>query len=202
MSKIKLLFATGNFNKVKEVRQLAGENFEILSLKDLGLENLKVEENGKTFEENARIKAEFYSRFTDIPVIADDSGLVIDFLNGEPGIYSARYLGETLSFNDKCKIIIEKMSKAVNKDERKARFICVACLAKNGKTLFCQEGRVEGYISFELKGEYGFGYDPIFYYPPLKMTFAEMPLEIKNKISHRHQAFRLLFDKIKTLPEF
>lgn len=202
MSKIKLLFATGNINKVKEVRQLAGENFEILSLKDLGLENLKVEENGKTFEENARIKAEFYSRFTDIPVIADDSGLVIDFLNGEPGIYSARYLGETLSFNDKCKIIIEKMSKAVNKDERKARFICVACLAKNGKTLFCQEGRVEGYISFELKGEYGFGYDPIFYYPPLKMTFAEMPLEIKNKISHRHQAFRLLFDKIKTLPEF
>ena len=202
MNRIKLLFATGNINKVKEVRQLAGEDFDILNLKDLGLENIKVEENGKTFEENAKIKAEFYSRNTELPVIADDSGLVIDFLNGEPGVYSARYLGETLSYHDKCKIILEKMGKATNINERKARFICVACLAKNGKTLFCAEGRAEGYISFELRGEKGFGYDPIFYYPPFKMTFAEMPLEIKNKISHRYNAFKLLFDKIKTLPDF
>lgn len=202
MNKVKLLFATGNINKVEEVRQLAGENFEILSLKDLGLDNLKVEENGKTFEENAKIKAKFYSRFTELPVIADDSGLVIDFLNGEPGIYSARYLGSTLSFEDKCKKILNKMRNVTDANERRARFICVACLAREGETLLCEEGRVEGYIGLELKGERGFGYDPIFYYPPLEMTFAEMPLEIKNKISHRYKAFKLLLDKIKTLPNF
>jgi len=202
MSKLKILFATGNQNKVKEVQKLVeNDEIEILSLKDLKLDNLDVEENGKTFEDNAKIKAEFFSKHTDLPVIADDSGLVIDALNGEPGVYSARYLGETLSFKDKCKIILEKMKELKSIKDRSARFVCVACLAKNGKTILCKEGRVEGYISFELRGEKGFGYDPIFFYPQLNMTFAEMPLEEKNKISHRFKAFKSLFEEIKKLPE-
>ncbi len=196
----KILFATGNLNKVREVKKLAGDSFEILSLKDLKLENLEVEENGKTFLENAKIKAEFYSNYTDLPVIADDSGLVIDYLNGEPGVYSARYLGNSLSFRDKCKIILDKMSEVKDIKERSARFICCACFAQKGKSLFCKEGRVEGYISFELKGEKGFGYDPIFFYPPLNMTFAEIDLESKNSVSHRYKAFKLLFEEIKKLP--
>ncbi|BBB32488.1 dITP/XTP pyrophosphatase [Thermotomaculum hydrothermale] len=199
--KIKLLFATGNENKVKEVRQLAGKNFEIFSLKDLGLDKFNVEENGTTFNENASIKAKFYSKHTDLPVVADDSGLVIDYLNGEPGIYSARYLGEALSFNDKCKIILEKMENVTNPRERSARFVCVACVSLNEKILFCEEGRVDGYISFEMKGEGGFGYDPIFFYPPLNMTFAEMPMNLKNKISHRYQAFYKLFNTLKNSPK-
>ncbi len=197
MKKIKLLFATGNENKVKEVKDIAGKNFDIYCLKDLNLTNLKVEENGKTFIENAKIKAEFYSNFTDLPVVADDSGLEIDALNGEPGIYSARYLSDTLDYFDKCKIIIKKMSNINNIKKRSARFICVFCLAQKGKTQFCKEGRVEGYISFELKGNKGFGYDPIFFYPPMNMTFAEMPLEEKNKISHRFKAFNSLFEELK-----
>ncbi len=197
MTKKKILFATGNVNKINEVKKIAGNDFEILSLKDLNLQNLNVEETGKSFEENARIKAEFFSKYTKLPVIADDSGLVIDYLNGEPGIYSARYLGNTLSFEGKCKKIIEKLSTVSNIEERCARFICSACLALEGKTICCKEGRVEGYISFTLKGDNGFGYDPIFYYPPMKMTFAQMPLELKNKISHRYKAFNLLFQEIK-----
>ncbi len=196
---MKLLFATGNAGKLKEVKNIADKyNIEIVGLKDLGLTDLVCEENGKTFLENAILKAEFYSHYTDLPTIADDSGLVIDCLNGEPGIYSARYLGENLSFEDKCKIIIEKI-KNVPYEKRTARFICVACLAKNGKKIICKEGRVEGYIHNKLEGGEGFGYDPIFFYPPLNKTFAQMKIEEKNKISHRNKAFSLLLKEIKNI---
>lgn len=195
----KILFATKNPDKLREVKEIAGDRFKILGLKDIGLESLSVEENGSSFEKNAKIKALFYSKYTDLPVLADDSGLVIDFLNGEPGVYSARYLGETLSYDDKCKIILKKMKEAKKKDLRSARFVCVCCLALKGRVLVCKEGRVEGYIAYSPSGKNGFGYDPIFFYPELNMTFADMPEDTKNRISHRFKAFSQMFGEIKNI---
>ncbi len=195
--KIKVLFATTNEGKLKEVKEIAREeDFEIIGLSEVGLGKVTVMEDGKTFLENARKKAIEFSLKVHLPVVADDSGLEIDALNGEPGVHSARYLGETLSFEDKCKIILKKMGNTSD-NLRTARFICFACYAREGNIIHCAKGVLEGKISTSLKGNNGFGYDPIFYYPPFKKTLAQMELEEKNRISHRTEAFKQLFFTIK-----
>jgi len=190
-----LVFATGNKNKVKEVEKLLPEGVTLLSLSDIGVFE-EFEETGITFEENSSGKALFYSKFTEFPVIAEDSGLEIDFFGGEPGVYSARYINPEMPYKERCEIILKRM-KSAKGDKRTARFRCVACCVLKGEKVSHAEGKVEGEIALKQQGKDGFGYDPIFYYPPFKKTFAEISLEDKNLISHRFKAFSKLFENIK-----
>ncbi len=192
---MKIIFATTNNGKLKEVKSILGKyNIDVFSLKDIGLD-IDIEENGKTFEENAIIKAKAVMEITNEIVMADDSGLEVDFINKEPGIYSARYLGSQANQQEKNKSIIDRLAKAKDND-RKARFVCsIACVFPDGKTI-TTHGVVEGLISYKEKGTNGFGYDPILYVPEYGMTMAELPPEIKNKISHRYKALQLMGDKI------
>ena len=180
---MKILFATGNAGKVREAKMIFADlNCEIITLKDLNIE-LEVEENGSSFAENSLIKAkEFAKIVTDTIVIADDSGLVIDYLNGEPGIYSARYLGEDTSYERKNQTILQRMEQAKG-DERSARFVCaITAVMPNGEMIQTQE-TMEGVIAREIAGVNGFGYDPIFYLPEYKKTSAEISAETKNDIA-------------------
>ena len=160
----KIIFATGNEDKMKEIRRiLADPSLEILSLKDAGI-HADIDENGKSFEENAMIKAEAISKMTGEIVLADDSGLEIDYLNKEPGIYSARYMGHETSYHIKNKNLIERLEGKTG-EERSARFVCaIAACFPDGRVLTTR-GTMEGQIGYEEKGENGFGYDPIFYLP-------------------------------------
>lgn len=186
MSK-RLIFATGNQGKMKEVRMiLADTGYEILSLKDIGYTK-EIIENGKTFEENALIKATTIANELNEVVLADDSGLEVDYMDRQPGVYSARFLGEDTSYHIKNQYIIDQL-KGVDKELRSARFVCsIACAFPNGKTLTTR-ATIEGYIGYEERGEFGFGYDPIFMVPEYNCTTAELSLEQKNKISHRGKA--------------
>jgi len=192
---LKIVFATGNKNKIKEVAGLIETNIKILSLEDVNIFT-DFEETGTTFEENSKGKALFYSQFTDLPVIADDSGLEIDYLAGEPGVYSARYLKPDMTYPERCKIILDKM-KNVEKKQRTARFKCVACCAVKSQIIEYCEGVVNGEISIDIQGNGGFGYDPIFFYPPFNKTFANASLKEKNSISHRFFAFSKLFKSLE-----
>ena len=185
--KHKIVFATGNEGKMKEIRLiLADLGLEIQSMKEAGVE-LEIVEDGTTFAENAEIKARAVWNVTGGIVLADDSGLVIDYLDGEPGIYSARYLGEDTSYEVKNQVIIERLDGAKEK-ERTARFVsAIAAVLPDGR-LLVTEGTVEGLIAREPAGDGGFGYDPIFYLPEYGMTSAEIPIEKKNEISHRGKA--------------
>lgn len=189
MEKKRLIFATGNEGKMKEIRMLLGDlGYEIISLNDLNLE-VDIEENGDTFEENAIIKAKTIMKLTNEMVMADDSGLEIDYLNGEPGVHSARFMGENTPYTIKNNHIMRLLSDA-KKDERTARFVCaIACIFPDGEVL-TTEGTIEGTIAYEEKGENGFGYDSIFYLPEYKCTTAELSPEMKNQISHRGKALR------------
>lgn len=180
----KIIFATHNEDKMKEIREILKDiGYEIVSLKDLGLEQ-DVEETGKTFEENAILKAKSFMEKTGEIVLADDSGLEVDYLGKLPGIYSARFLGEDTSYDVKNQYIIDKLSQA-EEDERTARFVCsIACAYPNGNVI-TRTGIVEGIIAKEIIGDNGFGYDPIFYVPVYGCTTAQMSVEDKNKISHR-----------------
>ena len=193
----KIIVATGNEGKMDEIRQiLQGENIQFVSLKDENLQDVEIIENGSTFEENAIIKARTISDLTGQMVLADDSGLEVDYLHGEPGIYSARYLGEDTSYDIKNNHIIDLLA-GVPDDQRTARFVCViACAFPDGRTITVR-GVIEGRIGYEQKGENGFGYDPIFYYPPLKKTSAVMTMEEKNKVSHRAKALKALYDYLE-----
>lgn len=186
----KIIFATGNEGKMREIRAiLADLGAEILSMKEAGIE-IEIDENGSTFEENARIKAEAVAKYcgNDI-VLADDSGLEIDYLNKEPGIYSARYMGEDTSYRIKNQNLIHRLE-GVPDEKRTARFVCaIAAVFPDGRE-FVVRGTVEGRIGYEEKGENGFGYDPIFYLPERGMTTAQLPPEEKNRISHRGVALR------------
>ena len=187
----KILFATSNKGKLKEIREiLSGLECEVVSLADAGITS-DVEENGSSFAENARIKAEFFAKESGMITLADDSGLVVDYMNGEPGIYSARFLGRETSYDVKNHYIIGRLAEAVGKD-RSARFVCAICCACPDGRIFETQGRVEGIIATKPKGENGFGYDPIFYVPSLRMTTAELPPEKKNEISHRGRALRAM----------
>lgn len=189
----KILIATGNQGKVKEIRDLVeGFPVEFLSLADTGPVP-EVEEDGMTFEENALKKARTLARFTGMATLADDSGLCVDALEGRPGVLSARYGGENASDPEKCALILEEM-RSVPDGERGARFVCVIALVDPSKDERLFRGVCEGRITREPMGTEGFGYDPIFFYPEAGCTFAEMARQEKNRVSHRGRALKLLAD--------
>ena len=162
--KKKIIFATGNQGKLEEIRVILGEpDLEIISMKEAGIE-ADIEETGTTFEENAVIKATTIAKKTDEIVLADDSGLEIDYLNREPGVYSARYAGEDTPYSVKNQMLLDRL-KGVEKEKRTARFVCVIAAALPDGSVITTRGTIEGYIGYEPAGENGFGYDPIFYVP-------------------------------------
>ncbi len=196
--KQKLIFATNNQGKINEIRQILGENrFEILSLKDIDIK-IAIDENGSTFEENAVIKAKAIMELTGEMVLADDSGFEVDYLNKEPGIYSARYLGEDTPYEVKNEDIL-KRCKDAGKGERAARFVCAIACAFPAGNIMTTVGVVEGELAEKPAGEFGFGYDPIFYMPDKGCTTAQMRPEDKNIISHRGIALRRMVEKLNEI---
>lgn len=187
----RILFATGNENKMKEIRMiLADLGMPICSMKEAGID-VDIVEDGSTFEENAIIKATEIAKLTGDIVLADDSGLEIDYLNKEPGIYSARYAGVDTSYEIKNQMLLDRLE-GVPDEKRTARFVCViACVFPDG-TVETARGTIEGIIGHEIAGENGFGYDPIFYLPEYKCTTAELEPEKKNELSHRGKALRAM----------
>jgi XTP/dITP diphosphohydrolase len=194
--KTKIIFATGNKNKMREIREILGEEkYDIQSMKDAGID-IDIVENGTTFEENSLIKArEVAKAAPGAIVLADDSGLEIDALNKEPGIYSARYMGEDTSYDIKNANLIERLD-GVEKEDRSARFVCaVSAVFPDGSDAVVR-GTIEGYIGWEPMGENGFGYDPIFYLWDKDVSTASISPEEKNAISHRGQALRMIKEEI------
>lgn len=192
----KVIFATGNEGKMKEIRDILGDlDIQLLSLKDAGI-TADIEENGNSFEENAVIKATAIRDLTGEIVLADDSGLEIDYLNKEPGIYSARYMGEDTSYHIKNANLIERLN-GVPDEKRTARFVCAIAAAFPDGTVRTVRAAMEGRIGYEEKGENGFGYDPIFYLPEYGCSSAELSMEEKNKISHRGKALRAIRDELQ-----
>ena len=193
---MRIIFATGNAGKMREIREIMADmDMEICSMKEAGI-SLDIEENGTTFEENAQIKAKAVAACTKDIVLADDSGLEVDYLNKEPGVYSARYLGEDTSYDIKNNHIIDLLA-GVPDDQRTARFVCaIACAFPDGRTITVR-GVIEGRIGYEQKGENGFGYDPIFYVPEFGCTTAELSSEDKNKVSHRGKALTAMYEELK-----
>lgn len=192
----KLVFATGNKDKMREIREIMADcEVEILSMKEAGIA-VDIVEDGKTFEENAMIKARAVAEYTDAIVLADDSGLEIDALNKEPGVYSARYMGEDTSYSIKNQNLIERLE-GVPKENRTARFVCViAAVLPDGQELVTRQ-TMEGYIGWEPEGENGFGYDPIFYLDEFGCSSAALSREQKNEISHRGKALRSMKGLLK-----
>ena len=192
-----LLIATGNPGKIREI----AEALHPTGIQAVGLEALddrsEVEETGTTFEANARLKAEQYSLRTDLPVLADDSGIEVDALDGAPGVYSARYGGPGLDDPGRCDYLLEQIAGVEDPEARTARFRCVLALARGGRTLATFEGVVEGRLLTEPRGENGFGYDPIFFHPPSGCTTAELSTAEKQRISHRGQAIAALIEAIR-----
>ncbi len=194
---MKIVVATGNSGKIREIKEILSDiDTQIYSMKELGI-NSEPEETGKTFEENALIKARALHSLLkeEALVLADDSGLVIDYINGEPGIYSARYLGEDTAYTIKCQNILDRLKGALG-ERRSARFISsIALIYPDGREETVTAS-MEGYIADEARGSGGFGYDPIFYVEEFKKNVAELSDEEKNSISHRGKALRLMRDKI------
>ena len=187
----KIIFATGNADKMKEIRQILSDlDAEVLSMKEAGIQ-ADIVEDGKTFEDNAIIKATAISKLTGEIVLADDSGLEIDYLNKEPGVYSARYMGEETSYHVKNAHLIERL-KGVPDEQRTARFVCCVAAAFPDRETAVVRGTIEGRIGYKEEGENGFGYDPIFYVPEYGCTTASMSSEAKNAISHRGKALQLI----------
>ena len=187
----KLIFATGNENKMKEIRMILGDlDYEILSMKEAGID-ADIVEDGKTFEENAIIKATAISKLSGCLVLADDSGLEVDYMDKMPGIYSARWMCDDTSFRIKNKAIIDKLE-GVPDEKRTARFVCAIAAAFPDGRVVTKRGTIEGIIGYEERGENGFGYDPIFFLPEYGKTTAELSPEEKNQISHRGRALELI----------
>ena len=195
MDKKRLIFATTNQGKMDEIRMIMSDTgLELMSLKDLNI-NVDIEENGTTFEENAIIKAKAICELTGEMVLADDSGLEVDYMDKAPGVYSARYLGEDTPYSIKNQTIIDNLKDAKG-DERSARFVCVIAAAfPDGRVITARE-TIEGVIAEEERGVHGFGYDPILFVPEFGMTTGEMLPEQKNEISHRGKALRLMKEKL------
>lgn len=194
--KTKIIFATGNKNKLREIKEILGEDkYDIVTMKEAGID-IDIVEDGKTFEENSLIKSRAIAAIAkDAIVLADDSGLEIDALNKEPGIYSARYMGEDTSYDIKNANLIERLD-GVEKQDRSARFVCaVSAVFPDGKEAVVR-GTIEGYIGWEPMGENGFGYDPIFYLWDKDVSTASISPEEKNAISHRGQALRMIKEEI------
>ncbi len=190
----KLIVASNNDHKIKEIKEILSQfPFEVLSLNEANI-NIDVEETGSTFMENADIKAKEIFKIADgNMVLADDSGLSVEALNGAPGVFSARFAGEhgnNKANNDKLLYLLE----GIKEDQRKAKFLCAMVLIVNEDEIVKVQGEVEGIITAEFRGEEGFGYDPLFFVPEYKKTFAQMSSEEKNAISHRGRAL----DKLKS----
>lgn len=192
----RLIFATGNEGKMKEIRMiLADLGYDIVSLKDIGMD-IEISETGATFEENAIIKARKIMEISNEIVMADDSGLEVDYLDKAPGIYSARYMGKDTSYTIKNNHIIQLLKDAKG-NERSARFVsAIACVFPDGEVITTR-GTIEGSIGYEEKGTNGFGYDPIFYVEEFGCTTAELSLEQKNIISHRGKALEAMKQLLK-----
>ncbi len=193
---LRIIFATGNQGKMREIRDIMSDlDAEILSMKEAGIE-ADIEEDGKTFEENAVIKAKAVAAFTDAVVLADDSGLEIDYLNKEPGIYSARYLGEDTPYFVKNKNLIERLA-GVPDEKRTARFVCAIAAVMPDGEIVTTRGVIEGRIGYEEKGDNGFGYDPIFFVPEYGVTTAQLTEDEKNRISHRGRALSAMKTELR-----
>ena len=188
-----IIFATGNKDKMREIREIMADvDVEVISMKEAGI-IVDVVEDGETFEENSLIKAKAIAEHTDAIVLADDSGLEIDYLDKAPGVYSARFMGEDTSYDIKNQALIDKLD-GVPKEERTARFVCaIGAVLPNKETLVVRE-TMEGYIGYEIAGENGFGYDPIFYIDEFGCSSAALSREQKNEISHRGKALRAMKD--------
>jgi len=194
----RIIFATGNEHKMIEIRQILGDlGWEILSMKEAGME-VDIVEDGTTFEENALIKAKAVAACCDDIVLADDSGLEIDYLNKEPGIYSSRYAGEDTSYDIKNQMLLDRLQ-GVPREQRTARFVCAVAAVVPGQEPMVVRGTIEGYIGEQPAGENGFGYDPIFYVEDLNCSTAELTPEEKNARSHRGNALRLMRKKLKKI---
>ena len=195
MSRKRMIFATTKEGKMKEIRMIMADlDVDICSLKDMGIK-ADIEENGKTFEENAIIKAKAICNMTGEMVLADDSGLEVDYMNKAPGVYSARYLGEDTPYSIKNQAIIDNLKDA-SWEERTARFVCAIAAAFPDGRVITTRATIEGYIGYEEKGTNGFGYDPLMYVPEYDMTTGEMEPEMKNRISHRGKALEMMKEKL------
>ena len=194
---MKVVLASKNPHKLVEIRQITDKfGFELVLQSELGVD-IDVEETGSTFEENSYLKAEAVMKATGLPAIADDSGIAVDALNGEPGIYSARYgFDETLDDHGRMMLLL-KNTEQVPDGQRQAQFVCVITFITPDGTTIQARGEIHGELLREARGENGFGYDPIFYYPPYGKTTAELPSEVKNQVSHRGNALRILNEKLK-----
>lgn len=189
---MKLIIATRNKDKFREIKEILKdltEKIEILSLNDFPDFPKIIEEDGKTLEENAIKKAKTASEILKLPAIGEDTGLEVEYLKGAPGVYSARFAGPGCTYDDNNRKLLSLLE-GVPFEKRKAKFRCVVCFSQQGKKPKIVEGAIEGFISTEPKGKNGFGYDPVFFVPEYGKTFAELPSELKNKISHRSIAFR------------
>lgn len=201
MERRRLILSTGNKNKVMEIKDILKDlPIEVLSKDDLGFKNFDVEENGKTLEENAIKKAKELKKKVNGMVMADDTGLFVDYLNGEPGINSARYSGEDATDEKNIEKLLKKLE-GVPMEKRKAQFKTVIALITEDDRTITVEGVCKGYIGFEKKGESGFGYDPLFIVDGYGKTFAELGEDIKNKISHRAKALENLRKEIGNILE-
>ena len=194
---MQIVLATHNKGKMSEINNLLSSSYEVLTLNHFP--NIKeIPETGKTLKENAFIKARTVFEMTGLPSLADDTGLEVESLGGDPGVYSARYAGEQASYQDNCEKLLKNMMR-VPKEDREAKFRTVIAYKDDNRELSC-DGSVKGEIAQSPKGSFGFGYDSVFYYPPLEKTFAELSEEEKNSISHRGRALRkflLLFNDKK-----
>lgn len=187
----RIIFATGNKDKMREMREIMADvDVEILSMKEAGIV-VDVEENGSTFEENAIIKAQAIANYTDAIVLADDSGLEIDYLNKAPGVFSARFMGEDVSYEIKNQALLDKLE-GVPKEKRTARFVCAIAAVLSDKRVLVTNEAMEGYIGYHAEGENGFGYDPILFLDEFGCSSAALSREQKNAISHRGKALRAM----------
>jgi len=192
----KVIFATGNAGKLEEIKMILSDlDIELLSMKEAGIE-VDIVEDGTSFEENAMIKAKTIMELTGEITLADDSGLEVDYLNKEPGIYSARYMGENTPYNIKNKSIIDRLE-GVEGQDRSARFVCVIAAVFPDGRAFTTRATIEGLIGYEEKGDNGFGYDPIVYIPEYNATTAQLSAQIKNTISHRGKALEQMKEILK-----
>ena len=194
---MKVILASKNPHKLVEISQITEKfGFELVLQSQLGID-IDVEETGTTFEENSLLKAEAVMKATGLPALADDSGIAVDALNGEPGVYSARYgFDETLDDRGRLNLLLKNMQ-AVPDGQRQAKFVCVITFVHPDGQAIQARGEIHGELLREARGENGFGYDPIFYYPPLGKTTAELSAAEKNEVSHRAVALKAFYEKMK-----
>lgn len=196
-TKITFVLASKNKNKAKEIQQILGDNYNVITQTEAGAGDIDVIEDGTTFEENAVKKAEEIMKALNCPTIADDSGLCVEFLNGDPGVYTARYAGENATDQENITKLLSAL-KDVTFDKRGAKFVCTIALAIPGEETKTFRGECEGKIAFEPAGESGFGYDPIFYVESYDATMAQLDSHVKNAISHRFKALCGLSEFLKS----